>query len=280
MKSSVPIISVMLCAYNAEQYIQEAIDSILQQSLTDFELVVVDDGSTDDTIRMVKSCSDRRIRLLRSSHDYIRSLNLGMRSCRGKYIARMDADDKMLPDRLDKQLAVMESQPEIAACFSWAERFGMANGVYGFGVRERVDNAFFWLLTGNFLTHPTAMIRKSFLKNHHLFYKRYPYAEDYKLWTDIARMGGAIYVIPEPLLLYRVGTLQTSHIHNGEQNETKLLIQQEIIEELLRRIQNTNRTALSRLYHQTLLLNQTGVIQGSEIIVMMYKLLHRMFFNG
>ncbi|MBP1531463.1 MAG: glycosyltransferase [Bacteroidaceae bacterium] len=276
---TVPAISVMMCAYNAEQYLREAIESVLQQTFKDFEFVIVDDGSTDNTVAIVQSYKDRRIRLVRGEHDYIRSLNLGMRNCRADLVARMDADDKMMPQRLERQLAVMQDSPDLAVCFSWAEKFGAAEGIHGFGVRERVDNAFFWLLTGNYLTHPTAMLRKSFLKSHRLYYKRYPYAEDYKLWTDITRLGGPIHVIPEPLIQYRVGYSQISYRHNVEQNETKLLIQQEIIEELLHRMEHPSKKSLSRLYQQTLLLNQDGTIQGNEIVVLMFKLFQRIFFN-
>jgi glycosyltransferase involved in cell wall biosynthesis len=278
-KESLPAVSVMMCAYNAEQYLREAIDSVLQQTFTDFEFVIVDDGSTDNTFKIIQDYKDQRIRLIRGKHDYIRSLNLGMRHCRADMVARMDADDRMMPNRLEKQLAVMRDNPDLAACFSWAEKFGAVEGIHGFGVRNRVDNAFFWLLTGNYLTHPTAMLRKSFLKEYRMYYKHYPYAEDYKLWTDITRHGGNIYVIPEPLIQYRVGNSQVSYQHNAEQNETKLLIQQEIIEELLHRMEHPSKKALSRLYQQTLLLNQDGTIQGNEIVVLMFKLFQRTFFN-
>lgn len=274
-----PSVSVMMCAYNAERYLREAIDSVLQQTVQDFELVIVDDGSTDNTRKIIQEYKDNRIRLIRGRHDYIRSLNLGMRNCRADLIARMDADDKMMPERLEKQLAVMQEQPDVAACFSWAEKFGMTEGIHGFGVRQRVDNAFFWLLTGNYLTHPTAMLRKTFLREHRLHYKRYPYAEDYKLWTDMTRIGAIIYVIPEPLIQYRTGEAQVSFQHNAEQNDTKILIQQEIIEELLHRMTHPQKEHLSRLYKQALLLNQDGIIQGGEIVVLMYKLFRRTFFN-
>lgn len=274
-----PSVSVMMCAYNAERYLREAIDSVLQQTVQDFELVIVDDGSTDNTRKIIQEYKDNRIRLIRGRHDYIRSLNLGMRNCRADLIARMDADDKMMPERLEKQLAVMQEQPDVAACFSWAEKFGMADGIHGFGVRQRVDNAYFWLLTGNYLTHPTAMLRKSFLREHRLHYKRYPYAEDYKLWTDIARLGGTFYVIPEPLLLYRVGKSQVSNIHNKEQSETKILIQQEIIEGLLHSLSYAQKNTLVKLYRQAILLNQADVVQSEEIIILMYKLLSRVILS-
>lgn len=274
-----PEISVMMCAYNSSQYIKEAINSVLNQTFDNFELIIVDDGSTDNTVQIIKDYKDERIKLIKCEHNYISSLNTGLRSCHAEFIARMDTDDIMMPHRLEKQMIVMKNNQNIAACFSWAEKIGASEGIHGFGVRERVENAFFWLLTGNYLTHPTAILRKSFLKKHHLYYKNYPYAEDYKLWTDIARMGGHIYVIPETLIKYRIGYSQVSYLHNKEQNQTKLHIQQEIIEELLHQMSAPQKNALSRLYRQVLLLNQANIIQGNEVVILMFKLFQRTSYS-
>lgn len=106
-----PKVSVMMCVHNAEEYIKDCLDSIFCQSFGDFELVVVDDGSTDSTMEQVKLCSDNRIRIIQKEHDYIGSLNAGLDACTGEYIARMDADDLMHPDRLQVQVALMDSEP-------------------------------------------------------------------------------------------------------------------------------------------------------------------------
>ena len=279
-KQKKPLISVMMCAHNAAEYIREAIDSILVQTFKDFELIIVDDKSTDKTLDIIKSYDDLRIRIFECPHDYIKSLNTGMKHCRGEFIARMDADDKMMPKRLEKQLGIMRQYPEMTVCFSWAYTFGHREGLFGYGAKEWVENALFGLLTGNFLTHPSAMFRKSFFKQHRIRYKNYPYAEDYKLWADIARLGGKFYVIPEPLISYRISPTQVSHTHHEEQNKTRLLIQQEIIEELLPRLKHPHKRNLSKLYGQALILNQSGLIQGNEVIVLMYRLLQRtIFFN-
>ena len=274
-KQHTPAVSVMMCAYNAESYIREAIDSTLAQTFTDFELVIVDDGSTDRTPDIIRGYADPRIRFLQGQHDYIRSLNAGMKACRGEFVARMDADDRMMPERLAEQVKVMRKHHDIAVCFSWANTFGLAEGKHGYGAKGRVQNAFFWLLTGNYLTHPTAMFRKSFFREHRIRYRKYPYAEDYKLWTDISRLGGQFYVIPKPLIMYRISRSQVSHTHHEEQNATRLLIQQEVIETLLQRLNPPERQLLTRLYQQTLRLNQAGLIQGDEIVVLMYKLFRR-----
>lgn len=209
MKS--PQISVMLCAYNASKYIHEAIESILCQTYTDFEFIIVNDGSTDKTLQMIKRYDDKRIRTISRRHNYIESLNTGMKACRGKYIARMDADDKAIPDRLERQFVIMEEQPDIAACFSWGETFGLVDEPVGYSVKGHVKSPFFLFATGNYLIHPTSMIRKSFIQKHRIYYKNdYPYAEDYKLWTEITKKGGEIYVIPEQLIRYRINQSQVS----------------------------------------------------------------------
>lgn len=275
MCNKTPQISVMLCAYNAEGFIREAIDSILCQTYKDFELVIVDDGSTDKTRQIIHKYKDSRIKLIEGNHDYIKSLNTGMHNCRGEFIARIDADDRMLPYRLEKQLAIMNEYPDIAACFSWAEKFGAASGVHGIDAKGKVNNAIFWLLAGNFLVHPSVMLRKSFIKQHHLYYKRYPYAEDYKLWVDIARLGDYFYVIPESLIQYRISKSQVSYRYNDEQRLSKLSIQQEILEHLLKCINHPQRENLRRLYNIMLKLNNADMVEPKELVVFMYKLLRR-----
>ena len=97
-------ISVCLTVYNRAKYIGECIESILQQTFTDFELLIVDDGSTDETCDVILSYNDPRIRLIRGEHDYIGSCNRLYDEAKGKYIARMDSDDLMLPNRLRIQV--------------------------------------------------------------------------------------------------------------------------------------------------------------------------------
>ena len=99
--------------YNASLYIKNCIDSILAQSFQDFELLIVDDGSTDNSCEIVNSVRDNRIRLIRNQHDYVGSLNMLLDEAKGKYIARMDADDVMYPNRLSIQYEYMENHPDV-----------------------------------------------------------------------------------------------------------------------------------------------------------------------
>lgn len=111
-------------AYNAEKYVAEAIESVLKQSFGDFEFIIVDDGSTDETLSIIRSYQDARIKLILSSHDFIASLNTGLNTVTSKYTARMDADDRMHIDRLKIQYSRLEESPQITVCSSWMASFG------------------------------------------------------------------------------------------------------------------------------------------------------------
>ena len=113
MNKHVPSISVCMVTYNASPFLRDCLDSILSQTFTDYELLIVDDGSTDDTVDIIRSYPDGRIRLIRHLHDYIASLNLLYNNAIGKYIARMDADDVMVADRMQAKYEYMEAPPEI-----------------------------------------------------------------------------------------------------------------------------------------------------------------------
>ena len=109
----IPQVSVCMPMYNASKYLRECIDSVLAQTFKDFEFLIVDDGSDDDSVEIVKSYHDDRIRLIQNTHDYIGSLNILLDEACGKYIARMDADDVMVLSRLERQFQYLETNPDI-----------------------------------------------------------------------------------------------------------------------------------------------------------------------
>ena len=122
-----PMIPLSICipAYNSASTIKECVQSILSQSFSHFELIIVDDGSTDDTDALVRAFNDLRIQLVSNDHDYIGSLNLSLSLAEGKYIVRMmDADDLMLPHRLAFQYEYMESHPDVDILGACATTFG------------------------------------------------------------------------------------------------------------------------------------------------------------
>ena len=262
-------VSILLCVYNAEAYIAEAIESTLSQTFHDFEFIIVDDGSNDCTLDIIQKYKDERIKVIAARHDYIGSLNTGLKHCHGDYIARMDADDIMEPSRIATQVKLMDTNPNIMVCTSWAQAFGEVEQTIGNMVEGEIEDIFTLFLLGNFLIHPTSMIRRKFLSCHRIHYKEYPYAEDFKLWTDIAQKGGHFYVIPQILLRYRITHGQITNAHRQEQNATRLIIQQEVIEKKLRMIPSQHKPQVMRLYRQMLLSHEKGYLAADAIIGVM-----------
>lgn len=235
---SCTVISVLLPAYNAERHIAKAIESVLAQSFADFELLVLDDGSTDCTRKIVQGYTDERIKLIACSHNFIATLNKGIELAEGKYIARMDADDVMHIDRLGMQYQLMEDAPEISLCSSWASYYNERIGTMqpSRGLSGLISIPELELLAANVLIHPTVMMRRSFLLDNHLSYRDgYPCAEDYKLWVEMALLGAKFYIEPEPLVLYRLHEEQVSHRRQDIQIDSARRVRRELLEALLER---------------------------------------------
>lgn len=131
MDQTAPLVSIVMSAYNEAAFISETIDSLLQQSYKNFELIIVDDASTDNTADVIRKYENNRIILLRNKENkrLAFNLNLGIQKAHGKYIARMDADDICMPDRLVKQVNYLEQHPEIAIVGGAAQEFGDANAL-------------------------------------------------------------------------------------------------------------------------------------------------------
>lgn len=205
LKADIPTISVLMPAYNAELFLADAIGSILQQTFKDFELIIVDDGSTDSTPNILSEFSkkDSRIRIIKNDSNLgiVQALNKGLLVCRGEYIVRMDADDISTPDRLSRQIPFMENHPEIVvlgASLSYIDAQGKSLGV----VRECSTSGS--LLFANPLLHPTVVIRKRALDKIGVYYEeKYRYAEDYFLWLRLSKEG-RIDAIPDVVLYYRI----------------------------------------------------------------------------
>lgn len=230
-----PLVSVVMPVYNAEKFIGDAIKSVLAQTYSKLELIIVDDGSLDHTCSIIQSFQDARIRLFKMPHDYISSLNYGLEQAQGKYIARMDADDIMNPDRIRIQTALMERRSDVSICGSWMLLFGaQENNVQLFATKAGyIPDVCVQLLHGNFICHPTILMRREFMKEKQIKYRRYHYAEDMKMWFEAAQHGAVFYIEPQPLLYYRSSESQVSVQKTNEQQATTRLIQQEIADYLI-----------------------------------------------
>jgi glycosyltransferase involved in cell wall biosynthesis len=216
-----PVVSVLMAACNAEAFLTEAVESVLGQGFGDLEFIAIDDGSTDGTSTILSDYArrDSRVHLLRNESNVglARSLNRGLDLARGQYVARQDADDISLPDRLGTQVAFMDGHADVDICGSWLREIGAAAPV----VREYArDDAHLRceLLFRSPLAHPTVMLRREALARHGLRYdEAFLYAQDYALWTAAAPHVGFAN-IPEPLVLYRVHPLGASVRKHEEQD--------------------------------------------------------------
>lgn len=197
-------VSVVMPVYNGEKYIKEAIDSVLNQTFSDFEFIIVDDGSTDNTSSIIKSYKDDRIVYIKGEHKGIsEALNLGIKRSIGLYIARMDADDIMYIDRLEKQLKYFKDNPSvdiIGAGFEWGNN--KPEKEYYKPTTGEISKS--RLLLGNCIAHPTVMMKSSSIKKLPFLYESlYDGAEDYKLWLTAVTHGLILHNISDIVLYYR-----------------------------------------------------------------------------
>lgn len=182
-----PSVTVLMPVYNAESYVVAAIDSILAQTYRDFEFLIIDDGSTDQSAQIIRSYDDSRIRYYpnKSNQGLVRTLNKGLDLAQGKYIARMDADDISLPHRLEKQVAFMESNPAVGVCGAWVETFGEVEEIWRHPMAAEDIHAH--LLFHNPLAHPSVCLRRqTFIERGLRYDEKYPHAEDFQLWQRAA----------------------------------------------------------------------------------------------
>jgi len=259
-------ISVIMPVGNSEKYMSEAIESVLKQSFDNFEFVIVDDGSTNSAYSINQLFTDERIRVIKNEQNFIESLNIGMNNANGKYIAIACADDIMHIDKLKIQYAIMQEYPNVDVCGTWVNIFGTGSKTDNLScsVNGLVKKPILKLIQGNFLFHSTVMLRVDFLRKKSLGYENYPHAEDYKLWSEIAKSGGQFYVENRSLLYSRISDSQVSKKYKDEQKKTTELITKEIVEYLIE--QNVQEYAeLSALYKNLCKLQKKQLLTNYEI---------------
>ncbi len=195
--------------YNAEKYLSEAMQSVLSQTYHNFEFIIVNDGSTDNSLQILNNFSDKRIKVIshKKNLGIIKSLNKAIENSQGKYIARMDADDICFKKRFEKQIKFLEHNPNIDICGTWIRNFGTKNYVWQTPTKHEIIRA--RMLFESSLAHPSVMIRRAFLKQSKLMYeKEYVHAEDFAFWVKAGEKT-QLSNYPEPLLRYRTHPGQT-----------------------------------------------------------------------
>lgn len=232
LNQSLKLVSVVMSVYNGETYLREAIDSILNQTYSNFECIVINDGSSDKSLSIIKSYTDNRIVLINNevNKGLIYSLNKGIEIAKGDYITRMDADDISLPNRFEEQLKAFQFQPSAVVVSS---DYYLLNKDKLSLIQTNFSNQSLKtiLLFTPCFCHPTVMIKNVFKEKNLYYNKEFIHAEDYKLWTDLAFCGN-FYNIPIPLLKYRSHPSQISTLNKNTQLQISATIRKNYLHNL------------------------------------------------
>ena len=233
-----PKVTVLMSVYNGSEYLREAIESILSQTLMSLEFVIVDDSSTDGTWDILTEYADRdqRIALVRNRKNLglSQSLNKGLVLAHGNYIARQDADDVSMPERLAAQVGYFEQQPRVGL-------LGTANYVINSRGQQRAvhrhpetDTEIRWqMLFHNAFCHSSVMFRRELLNGESLFYKdNLPCSQDYELWSRMLQQTTAAN-LKLPLVKWRKSDFAISTVHREEQHRIATIISAQQIKRLL-----------------------------------------------
>lgn len=236
---TLPAVSVLMPVYNAELYIKEAIESILNQSFKDFELLIIDDASTDKSVEIIESFHDHRIVLLQKliNSGITDSLNMAIPLSKGKYIARMDADDISFKNRFDLQFHYMENNPDVLVLGAMYKIIGTE--ITNKNLPITYDQVKPVSLMKTPVAHPTVFIRRNVFDTYNLKYDRsLEPAEDFDLWSRVIEFG-KVENLPEVLLHYRVHQEQISSLRKEKQIE---MANKVILRQLLKLIDFNNKT--------------------------------------
>lgn len=213
-----PTVSVLIPAYNSQEFILDALSSVTAQTLGDFEVVVVDDASTDPTPQLVAGYEDPRVRVIRmNKHSGVAdSLCCGLSFCRAPLVARFDSDDLCRADRLELQVAVMDERPELGAVGSAALLIGATGALLGTRrVPIGVDKVVRRLRWRNALIHPSVMFRKELVERVGGYRRSAGSFEDYDLWLRLGLVAG-LDNCADPLISYRVHGSQVTRSAVGQ----------------------------------------------------------------
>lgn len=222
-----PLVSVLLPCYNAERFVEETMDSLLNQTYTNFEIVAINDCSTDSTLQILNRLAekDSRIKVFNNEKNLklIKTLNHGIDLCKGEYIARMDADDIALPERLEKEVRFLNENKDydiVSTQFATFRTGSSKTSLHTNPTKYEELQAYVLFKSG--ICHPASMIRKRLFTELGLrFEEEYLHVEDYALWSKalyVTKMGN---IGGEPLLLYRVHSSQVSSLYEDLQRENK-----------------------------------------------------------
>lgn len=265
MSQNTPTVTVLMPVFNAEKHLKEAIDSILNQDFTDFEFLIINDGSSDGSESIILSYDDSRIRYVKNETNLrlIATLNKGFDLARGKYIARMDADDISLPNRFTEQVKFMDGNPEVVVCGTWFQSMGDSNSVVKYP-NDDTGIKFMALYQCPFC-HPSVMLRTDALRDNQLKYSsEFPHAEDYEFWLRMSHVG-KLTNLDQVLFQYRQHSESISRVESETQVRLSVEIRRSFFEVtgVKPSDQELDLFRKANYRHDDLALDELQVIQGT-----------------
>lgn len=228
---SKPRISVIMSVYNSAPFLREAVDSILNQTFGDFEFLIVDDKSTDDSLEILKSYSDNRIQIFENQENIglTKSLNKLLKIAKGEFIARMDADDISLPERFEKQVSFLEVNQSVVLCGTQIIN-SRDNSISSFPITH--SHIATSLLFENPIAHPTVMFNLKANALSILYNEKFDVAQDYELWTNLIEKGN-FENLNNAQLIYRNHSTNIGVIKHKRQLEISRIIKQQYLKKTI-----------------------------------------------
>lgn len=226
------LISVLMPVYNAEEFIEESIDSLLNQTYKNMEIIIIDDCSNDGTAQKIKRYSDKRIRYYKNEKNMgiVYSLNLGMSLANGEFMARMDADDICFPNRFEEQLKYMRNNPNLVLISCWFEMFGKVNQIIKYPKKHK--EILTYCMIGNPMLHPGYFMNRHKIMESNLKYdENMKFAEDLDFVINVTNIG-EVANVPKILMKYRTHNTQTSSIHMKRQFELGVIIRKKLVSKI------------------------------------------------
>lgn len=230
-----PQVTVLMSVYNSEKYVRESVSSILAQTFTDFEFVIINDGPTDSSMDIIKSFNDERVKIVENEENIglTKSLNKGLDIAKGKYVARIDADDIAEPNRLELQVAELESDSNVGLVSSWRKMISEAGEIIN---TDKVDytpeDIFYTLHFRNCIIHSAATFRAELVKGLGGYSEKWRHGQDFDLWVRLSKLA-RIVQIPEYLIQVRKASTSISATKYDDQQNTIRLVVKEGLQKVL-----------------------------------------------
>lgn len=268
-----PKITVLMSVYNGEKYLNKCIESILNQSFSDFEFLIIEDGSTDNTIEILNSYKDKRIRIIKNEVNIglVQSLNKGLLAANSELICRMDADDWSESTRLDKQVKCLERDPKLVLIGSYMNHVD-SEGKFISLLKVPLNNLEikFRMMFETAIFHPTVMFRKKPVIECGMYSSSYRHAEDADLWRRL-RAYGTFMNLPISLCSRRWHSESICNKHQNIQLELGTKLRLEMMQELC---PNINKNHVSDFFYSLVvnskIKNIDDLVAYNEIVVQIY----------